>query len=405
MAFWYSTGYIWSVVGAVMMQSLKNIYHFLTAWFFVIWYGIPSRNIKIIGVTGTDGKTTTCHLIYEILKKAGIKVALISTVAAYLGEEELDTGFHVTSPDARILQPLLLRIKKEGFTHLVLEVTSHGLDQNRFAGMKFYTAIITNITHEHLDYHKTFEKYKATKMKLLKMARYPIYEYTKTKIKIENPALAGEHNKYNIGAAEAVAKIFGIQYSVIGEVVKEFSGVPGRMEEIKWPKSCLPAGRFRAIVDFAHTPNALLQVLKELKNQKPKNSKLILIFGCAGLRDHSKRPMMGEIAMRFADKVIITAEDPRTESLDDIYRQITSPPPSPESNSSRFASKRGGSTAVEGEVFRIDDRTKAIQMAVDMAEPGDIVVATGKGHERSMCFGKKEYPWSDREAFEKAIKQ
>src|SRR3989344_6221408 len=120
MAFWYSTGYIWSVVGAVMMQSLKNIYHFLTAWFFVIWYGIPSRSIKIIGVTGTDGKTTTCHLIYEILKKAGIKVALISTVAAYLDEERLDTGFHVTSPDARILQPLLLRIKKEGFTHLVL---------------------------------------------------------------------------------------------------------------------------------------------------------------------------------------------------------------------------------------------------------------------------------------------
>lgn len=363
-----------------MMQSFKNIYHWLVGWGYVLAYGFPGHKIKIIGVTGTDGKTTTCHLIYEILKKAGFKVALISTVAAYIGDEEIDTGFHVTSPDPRLLQPLLKKIAKQGFTHLVLEVTSHGLDQNRFVGIRFYTAIITNITHEHLDYHGTFEKYKATKMKLLKMASYPIYEYTKTKIKVENPVLAGEHNQYNIGAAEAIAKIFGIRYSVISEVVKNFAGVPGRMEEIKLGQ------KFRAIVDFAHTPNALEQVLTELKKQRTKDKKLILVFGCAGLRDHTKRSMMGEIAMRLADKIIITAEDPRTEKLDDIYRQITSPLPS-------------------GEVFRVDDRTEAIQMAVSLAKPGDIVVATGKGHEKSMCFGKKEYPWSDREAFEKAIKQ
>lgn len=387
-----------------MMQSLKNIYHWLAGWGYVLAYGFPGHKIIIIGVTGTDGKTTTCHLIYEILKKAGFKVALISTVAAYIGDEEIDTGFHVTSPDPRLLQPLLKKIAKQGFTHLVLEVTSHGLDQNRFVGIRFYTAIITNITHEHMDYHKTFEKYKATKMKLLKMASYPIYEYTKTKTKVENPVLVGEHNLYNIGAAEAIAKIFGIRYSVISEVVKNFAGVPGRMEEIKLGQ------KFRAIVDFAHTPNALSQVLKELKNQKLKNSKLILVFGCAGLRDHTKRPMMGEIAMRLADKIIITAEDPRTEKLDDIYRQITSPLPSPESSFSRFANRRGGSTAVEGEVFggevfREDDRQKAINLAVGMAKPGDIVVVTGKGHEKSMCFGKTEYPWSDREAFAKAIKQ
>lgn len=375
-----------------MMRSIKNIYHFLTAWFFVIWYGIPSRNIKIIGVTGTDGKTTTCHLIYEILKKAGIKVALISTVAAYLGEEELDTGFHVTSPDARILQPLLLRIKKNGFTHLVLEVTSHGLDQNRFAGMKFYTAVITNITHEHLDYHGTFEKYKAVKMKLLHMAKYPIYKYKKTRIKVSNPALAGDYNKYNIGAAEAVAKVFGIRYSVIGEVVNNFSGVPGRMEEIKLGQ------KFRAIVDFAHTPNALEQVLKMLKTQCSKRNKIILVFGCAGLRDHTKRPMMGEIAVRLADKVIVTAEDPRTEKLGEIYQDIISNiTPRPPLN------LRGGANI--GNVIREDDRQKAIELAVSLAQPGDTVVATGKGHEKSMCFGKTEYPWSDREAFEKAIKQ
>ncbi len=335
----------------------------------------------MIGVTGTDGKTTTCHLIYEMLKTAGFKVALISTVAAYIGEEEIDTGFHVTTPDARLLQPLLKKIADMRFTHVVLEVTSHGLDQNRLAGVRFEVGIITNITHEHLDYHQTFEKYKQTKMKLLQIARRPIYKYEKTKIKINNPALPGEYNKYNIGAAEAVAKIFSVRYSVISEVVKNFAGVPGRMEEIKLGQ------KFRAVVDFAHTPNALNQILSELRNQVIKGNKLILVFGCAGLRDKSKRPMMGEIAKRLADVAIVTAEDPRTESLDEIYNDITLP-----------------STAVGGEVFRVDDRQKAINLAVGMAKMGDIVVVTGKGHEKSMCFGNTEYPWSDKEAVIKALK-
>ena len=368
--------------------------------------GFAGRKLKIIGVTGTDGKTTTSHLIYEILRNAGFKVALVSTVAAYIGDEEIDTGFHVTSPEPWLLQPLLKKIEKKGFTHLVLEVTSHGLDQNRFVGVKFYVGVITNITHEHLDYHGTFEKYKVAKLKLLRMARHPIFKYAKSKMRVDNPALAGEYNLYNIGAAEAVVKIFGVRYSVVSEVVKNFAGVPGRMEEIKLGQP------FRAIVDFAHTPNALEQVLKELRKQLflPLDSardenKLILVFGCAGLRDHAKRPMMGKIAARLADKVIITAEDPRTESLDDIYRQITSSLPSPESSTSRFAGRRGGSTAVGGEVFRVDDRQLAINKAVSLAKPGDIVVVTGKGHEKSMCFGKTEYPWSDREAVGKAIRR
>ena len=368
--------------------------------------GFAGRKLKIIGVTGTDGKTTTSHLIYEILRNAGFKVALVSTVAAYIGDEEIDTGFHVTSPEPWLLQPLLKKIEKKGFTHLVLEVTSHGLDQNRFVGVKFYVGVITNITHEHLDYHGTFEKYKVAKLKLLRMARHPIFKYAKSKMRVDNPALAGEYNLYNIGAAEAVVKIFGVRYSVVSEVVKNFAGVPGRMEEIKLGQ------KFRTIVDFAHTPNALEQVLTELKKQlflsldsARDENKLILVFGCAGLRDHAKRPMMGKIAARLADKVIITAEDPRTESLDDIYRQITSSLPSPESSTSRFAGRRGGSTAVGGEVFRVDDRQLAINKAVSLAKPGDIVVVTGKGHEKSMCFGKTEYPWSDREAVGKAIRR
>ncbi|MEK7091345.1 MAG: UDP-N-acetylmuramoyl-L-alanyl-D-glutamate--2,6-diaminopimelate ligase [Patescibacteria group bacterium] len=355
---------------------MKNLWHWGTSWVYALIYGLPAYRLTVVGVTGTDGKTTTSHLIYEMLKTAGFKVALISTVAAYIGDDEIDTGFHVTTPDARLLQPLLKRIADRGITHVVLEVTSHGLDQNRLAGVRFMVGIITNISHEHLDYHGTFEKYKAAKMKLLRMAKHPIYRYTKYKFKILNPKLAGEYNKYNAGAAETVAKVFGIQYSVISEVVKNFAGVPGRMEEIKLGQ------KFRAIVDFAHTPNALDKILSELRNQVTKGHKLIVVFGCAGLRDHTKRPMMGKIAAKLADKIIITAEDPRTETLESIYRDIT---------------------AVGS--IREDDRQKAINMAVKMAKPGDIVVVTGKGHEKSMCFGKTEYPWSDKEAFTKAIKK
>jgi len=376
-----------------MMRAWKNFNHWIVSWGYAILNGLPANRLSVIGVTGTDGKTTTCHLIYEMLKTAGFKVALISTVAAYIGEEEVDTGFHVTTPDARLLQPLLKRIADRGFTHLVLEVTSHGLDQNRLAGVGFEVGIITNITHEHLDYHQTFENYKKTKMKLLQMARKPIYKYEKTKIKIKNIALPGEYNKYNIGAAEAVAETLGVDKRLRDEAIKNFTGVPGRMEEVRLGQ------KFRAIVDFAHTPNALEQVLKTLSVQRSAHKKLILVFGCAGLRDHTKRPMMGEIAKRLADIAIVTAEDPRTESLDEIYRQIVSgiTPLDPPLN------LRGGNPKGEGDIIREDDRQKAINLAVAMAKSGDIVVVTGKGHEKSMCFGKIEYPWSDREAIVMAI--
>lgn len=393
-----------------MKGKYKNLKHYLESVWEVVKAGYPARRLKVVGVTGTDGKTTTCHLIYEILKAGGKKVALVSTVAAYIGSEEIDTGFHVTTPDAKFLQPLIRRIADAGMEYLVLETTSHGIDQHRVLGCNFMVGVITNITHEHLDYHGSFAKYRDTKAKLVLSTQYAvlnkddpstgwiksqisnpksqkIIQFTKSKIQNVSLALAGDYNLYNIGAAEAVAKVFGIRESVIGGVVKNFAGVPGRMEEIKLGQ------KFRAIVDFAHTPNALEQVLGELKRQKAKGKSLIVVFGCAGLRDHSKRPMMGEIAARLADKVIITAEDPRTESLDDIYKQIVSKtsPPTPLLNSG------------EGNAIREDDRQKAIEMAVKMAKPGDIVVATGKGHEKSICFGTREYPWSDQEAMIKAI--
>ena len=379
-----------------LIGRYKNLKHWLESVVEVVKAGYPARKLTVIGVTGTDGKTTTCHLIYEMLKAGGRRVALVSTVAGYIGGEEVDTGFHVTTPDAKFLQPFIRRVAEAGMEYLVLEVTSHGLDQHRVLGCNFAVGVITNITHEHLDYHETFAKYREAKAKLVHKTAYSILNkddpsfgylksaaggqvvpFGKSKIKVVNPVLAGEYNLYNIGAAEAVAKIFKIDKRLRDGVIKNFVGVPGRWEEIRLGQD------FRAIVDFAHTPNALEKVLSELKRQLPKGKKLIVVFGCAGLRDNTKRPMMGRIAARLADRVIVTAEDPRTESLDEIYKQITQDKPG---------------------FVREDDRARAMETAVKIAKAGDIVVATGKGHEKSMCFGTTEYPWSDREAIIKAIK-
>mgnify|MGYP001586546601 CR=1 FL=1 len=378
------------------MNLKSKLGHFWRSIWEVVKWGYPARGLKVIGVTGTDGKTTTCHLIYDMFKEAGFKVALVSTVAAYIGSEEIDTGFHVTTPDAKFLQPFIKKAANAGMKYLVLETTSHGLDQHRVLGSNFFAGVITNITHEHLDYHQTFEKYRAAKAKLIRNSKFAVLNmndssfgylkarargqvipFGKTKIRMSNPALVGEYNRYNVGAAVAVAKILGIRYSVVSKVVKNFAGVPGRMEEIKLGQP------FRAMVDFAHTPNALEVLLRQLRKELPKSRNLILVFGSAGLRDKLKRPMMGQIAARLADQVIITAEDPRTESLTEIYKQIAGSGPG---------------------FIREDNRQLAINKAVKSAKMGDIVVVTGKGHEKSMCFGKEELPWSDQEAVKKAIK-
>jgi len=383
-----------------LQRRYKNAKHYLESWREVIENGYPARRLTVIGVTGTDGKTTTCHLIYEMLKAGGIKVAMVSTVAGYIGHEEIDTGFHVTTPDAKFLQPFIKRVVEAGMTHLVLEATSHGLDQHRVLGCNFKIGVITNITHEHLDYHKTFERYRATKAKLIRRVKYAIInkddpstewmkehvldtgkqiiiEYGKAKVGKISPTLAGDYNLYNIAAAMEVAKICKVTEEIMKKVVGDFSGVVGRRQEIELGQD------FRAIVDFAHTPNALEVLLTQLRKEK-KRGRIIVVFGCAGLRDDTKRPMMGEVAKRLADAVIITAEDPRTENIGDIYQQITQ-------------EKKG--------FVREDDRQKAIEKAVNMARKGDVVAVTGKGHEKSMCFGTVERPWSDVEGVKRAVGQ
>lgn len=346
--------------------AINYFYHLPLAIMANILYGFPSRGLKVIGVTGTDGKTTTVHMIFEILKAAGKKVSTVSTISS--------PGLHVTSPDPFVVQKLIKEAVKEGSEYMVLEVTSHALDQYRFWGIKFEVGVITNITHEHLDYHKTFKNYYHSKLKLIKMAKIPVV-YKRKKLKLKIP---GDYNIENASAAIAVTTALGIDQVLAKKVVENFTGLVGRMEEVKNKKG------IKIIIDFAHTPNALEQALTTL--QKNCRGKLIAVFGCAGGRDEGKRPLMGKIATKFARYVIVTAEDPRGE-LDKINKQIT----------------QGIKTGVDFLV--INDRQEAIDFAINkLAKKGDTVGIFGKGHERSMNLdGKHEIPWSDREATLKAL--
>jgi len=405
-------------------------------WLCAVWEGLPGRKMTLIGVTGTDGKTTTVTLIHSILRAAGLNAGLVSTVSARIGEEEVDTGFHTTTPDPPDLQRYLARMAETGATHAVLEVTSHGLAQHRVAGCDFDIAVVTNITHEHLDFHGSLEEYRRAKAMLFegltRSFRKPgvpkvsvlnrddsSYEYLRpipadrhltyslsgpadvtagevrygpdaTHLTLRLPdgevpvtsSLVGAYNVSNILAAAAAAVALDIPADAIAQGIAAVRGVPGRMERIDEGQD------FLAIVDFAHTPNALAQALRTAREMT--SGRVIVVFGCAGLRDRQKRSLMGRIAGERADVVIITAEDPRTEDLEEIMATSAA--------AAKEAGKREGV-----DLFLIPDRGEAILRACQMARAGDVVIACGKGHEQSMCFGTTEYPWDDREAMRRAL--
>lgn len=385
----------------LLPQELINIfYHLPKAILANILYGFPSRNLTVIGVTGTDGKTTTVNMIYQILKSAGKKVSMVSTINS--------PGLHVTSPDPFIVQRLVKKAIDQGNEYLVLEVTSHALDQYRFWGINFEVGVITNITHEHLDYHKTFEKYFQAKAKLIKNVRIAILNHgekqfqklvsvthrmcntvtfgliksadfnpIKFPIKLKIP---GEFNKLNALAAAAVAVNLDISDDAIKKSLSNFSALPGRMEEIGNDLG------IKIVIDFAHTPNALEQALKALKNK----GKLIAVFGSAGKRDVQKRFLMGQVAGKLADILIITAEDPRGE-LEKINKEITT-----------GAIETGAK--LNDNLFIIDDRREAITFAIKSAKAGDTVGIFGKGHEKSINLdGNTELPWSDQKTVKKVL--
>lgn len=351
-------------------NSLVNTFwHLPKAVLANLIYGLPSKRLAIIGITGTSGKTSVAHLTYHLLLKAGYKTALISTISAKIGQKEIDIGLHVTNPDPFALQKLIKKIKSKGYTHLVLEVTSHGLDQHRCWGVAFDYGLITNLAHEHLDYHGSIEKYHQAKLKLLKMAKNTVtFKASK------------DFLKSNQNAASSLAKAVGIDQKTIKKALKSFPGVPGRMEIIQ-------TNPFTVVIDFAHKPDALESALITLRKLKPK--RIISVFGCAGLRDHQKRPLMGEIAAKLSDITILTAEDPRTESVKNINDQI----------------EKGFKKAKGKNLIRVPDRHLAINKAIALAESGDVVALFGKGHEKSMCFGTIEHLWSEHQSVKKALKQ
>lgn len=387
-----------------MLQRLKNIYHASIALLGCVLYRFPSRELKVIGVTGTDGKTTTVSLIYHILKTVGKKVSMISSVNAQIGDKTYDIGFHVTTPDPLMIQKFLRQAVDQNIKFFILETTSHALDQNRVFGVRYEMGVLTNVTHEHLDYHHSYENYVLTKLKLLARAKIVIantdddsFVFVNKLIDrkklitygIKKPAdvnistfpfktnLPGEYNQYNCLASIATCKNLGISDNQIRKALLSFKPVVGRMETV-YDKS------FKVIIDFAHTPNGLSEALKAVR---PKvKGRLIHVFGSAGLRDVTKRPIMGKISDELADISILTAEDPRTESLNNIIEQINK----------GFKKHRP---------IRIPDRQEAIDYAIKMANVGDIIILTGKAHEKSMCFGKKEYPWSEHNAVILALKR
>ncbi len=456
------------------------------AWLAAAAEGFPSRRLVVVGITGTDGKTTTANILFNVLRAAGLRAGLLSTIRAVIGDEEEPLALHVTTPESPVVQRYLRRMADAGLSHVVLETTSHALAQHRVAAVAFDVAVVTNITHEHLDYHGSYDAYFAAKRRLfeylldeplptpdvnpLKTAQRraavlnrddasfaPLRDFldrkgvgmiayrqvTSDELRVTSDEhsslvtasavahthhdttltlrvgaaeplpvrapLPGAFNVSNMLAAAAAALALGIAPEHIRDGLESVGGLSGRMERID-------AGQpFLVLVDFAHTPNALARAIaaargmagvtsEELRVTNEERSSLftrnsslvtppgrvIAVFGSAGKRDVAKRRLMAEAAARAADLTVLTAEDPRTESLDDILATMA--------DAARAA---GGA---EGETFwRVPDRVRAIYFALKLARPGDVVLICGKGHEQSMAFGAVEYPWDDRTAARVAL--
>ncbi|MEM8859989.1 MAG: UDP-N-acetylmuramoyl-L-alanyl-D-glutamate--2,6-diaminopimelate ligase [Chloroflexota bacterium] len=411
------------------------------AWLAAAWHGFPGRHIRIIGITGTNGKTTTSAILFGILRAAGLRCGLISTIQAVFGDKEEPTGLHVTTPGAPQLQEYLRRMVDAGLTHCILETTSHGLAQHRVTGVSFEMGLVTNVTHEHIDYHGTFNNYLAAKRRLFDLVsqhangvsilnsddansivpfsnasqgdiitygqfllpngskpnvfasnvqfsaeatQFELHLPNQTKTYKVKTILLGQFNISNILCAAATADRLGISGDQIVAGVKQVTSISGRMERIDEGQA------FLTIVDFAHTPDALENAIDAAKTMRNPDGRIITVFGSAGKRDIEKRRLMAEISARSADITILTAEDPRTESLDDILEMMAS--------GCRSQGKLEGI-----DFWRVPDRGQAIFFAISLAQSEDIVLICGKGHEQSMCFGQTEYPWDDRNATRTAI--
>ena len=386
------------ILKKILPNFVLSFYHFILAFLGALIYGFPSKKLILIGVTGTNGKTTTSEMIASIFEKAGKKIALLNSIRFKIGEKEEINKLRMTMPGRFFIQKFLKRAVKEGCKYAIIEVTSEGIKQHRHRFLDFKVAVFTNLAPEHIEAHGSFEKYREAKGKLFQVVKeihviniedknsdyflkFPAkrkitYGLKKGEINLENTKIKlkipGEFNIYNALAAISVAISQGIDKNFAMKVLEEFKGVPGRMEEaISKP--------FKVIVDYAFTPNALEKVYQTLtSNIEPQTSnKLICVLGaCGGGRDKWKRPVLGELAAKYCDEVIVTNEDPYDEDPWQIIEQVAS--------------------GTKGKARKILDRREAIREALKLAKEGDIVVITGKGCEPSIVIRGKKIPWDDR---------
>ena len=389
------------------------------------FYGHPSQSLDVIGVTGTDGKTTTAYLLEAIFGHAGIRTGVMGTIGVRVGDVVLDRDTRQTTPESADVQSHLREMKNAGAEVAILEATSHGLDLHRLDCVRFRTGVVTNITHEHLEHHKTIEAYRKAKAKLFEAvdsaggtavvnlddegarAMLPYVNratlityglerrdvdvaaidvglgpdhstYTLTHgadpVRVNTP-LVGGFNVANALAATAAAIVHDISLQVCADALAEFRGVPGRMQAIRVGQP------FSVIVDYAHTPESIEKVLSLLRSLNA-SGRLILVMGSAGERDPTKRPLQGAVGARLADLCVFTTEDPRFEDPDQIIDQIAA------------GAREWG--AREGVDFVcITGRREAITHALSAAQPGDTVLLAGKGHERSIIWRHEKHPWDE----------
>ncbi|MCJ7645659.1 UDP-N-acetylmuramoyl-L-alanyl-D-glutamate--2,6-diaminopimelate ligase [bacterium] len=397
-----------------------------------IFYDYPSDKLDIIGITGTNGKTTVSYLTEAIFKENGAKVGVLGTIAYRLGEKIFPAP--ITTPQSSDLQQMLRKLVDEEFTTVVMEVSSHALSLERVEGCEFDSAIFTNLSREHLDFHKSMEEYLIAKIKLFstlgkdarkereklavlnlddpsaekiiqstgaKIITYGIerkadvvaksikLNLDKTNFTLFSPSgevkisfpLIGKYNVYNALAAIAVALGQGIDLGIIKRGLERVSYIPGRFERIDCGQP------FAVIVDYAHTDEALRKLLGVCRELKPM--RIITVFGCGGDRDRGKRPLMGEVAIELSDYVIVTSDNPRSEDPERIALDI------------EVGIKRKGKNNYQ----TIIDRFQAIEKALFMAEKGDLVVLAGKGHEQYQIFKDRSVPFDDREVARKILSE
>ncbi|NJO01013.1 MAG: UDP-N-acetylmuramoyl-L-alanyl-D-glutamate--2,6-diaminopimelate ligase [Bacteroidia bacterium] len=387
------------------------------------FYDNPSQHLKVVGVTGTNGKTTTATLLFRLFRKLGYNTGLLSTVQNQINEDIIPTVY--TTPDPLVLQSLLAEMVHRGCTHCFMEVSSHALAQERVAGLSFTGAIFTNITHDHLDFHQTFDNYIRAKKKLFDALPAEAFAVVNIDDKrglvmlqncqaqiqksfaLRSPAdfkarlientlegllldiedqevwfrLIGDFNAYNLLGVYTAAVLLGEKEADVLTELSSIGPAPGRFEQVHSPQS------ITAIVDYAHTPDALKNVLMTVEQLKQSDQQVITVVGCGGDRDRSKRPVMARIAVEFSDQVIFTSDNPRHEDPWQILSNMT----------------EVLSPIEKAKVQVIENRREAIQTACNLAQGRDIIMVAGKGHETYQEIKGQRYPFDDREVLKEFL--